>query len=123
MVYAMGGPVRFVEDWTRFLPEAPVIREVPAPATGTISAIQGEALGLAVVALGGGRQVESDIVNPAVGLSDVVALGDKVTKGQPLARVHAAREAQADAAVQAVQSAITIGGQAPTPNLVLETIT
>ena len=123
MVYAMGGPVRFVEDWTRFLPEAPVIREVPAPATGTISAIQGEALGLAVVALGGGRQVESDIVNPAVGLSDVVALGDTVTKGQPLARVHAAREAQADAAVQAVQSAITIGGQAPTPNLVLETIT
>ena len=123
MVYAMGGPVRFVEDWTRFLPEAPVIREVPAPATGTISAMQGEALGLAVVALGGGRQVESDIVNPAVGLSDVVALGDTVTKGQPLARVHAAREAQADAAVQAVQSAITIGGQAPTPNLVLETIT
>ena len=123
MVYAMGGPVRFVEDWTRFLPEAPVIREVPAPATGTISAIQGEALGLAVVALGGGRQVESDIVNPAVGLSDVVALGDKVTKGQPLARVHAAREAQADAAVQAVQSAITIGGQAPETKLVLETIT
>ena len=123
MVYAMGGPVRFVEDWTRFLPEAPVIREVPAPATGTISAIQGEALGLAVVALGGGRQVESDIVNPAVGLSDVVALGDTVTKGQPLARVHAAREAQADAAVQAVQSAITIGGQAPETKLVLETIT
>ena len=123
MVYAMGGPVRFVEDWTRFLPEAPVIREVPAPATGTISAMQGEALGLAVVALGGGRQVESDIVNPAVGLSDVVALGDKVTKGQPLARVHAAREAQADAAVQAVQSAITIGGQAPETKLVLETIT
>lgn len=124
MVYAMGGPVHFVEDWARFLPEAPVIREVAAPAAGTVTAIDGEALGLTVVELGGGRQVETDVVNPAVGLSDVVSIGDTLTKGQPLARVHAAREAQADAAVKAVRSAITIGdGPARTPALILEHIT
>ena len=123
MVYAMGGPVRFVEDWARFLPEAPVIREVAAPTSGTITAFDGEALGLAVVALGGGRQVETDTVNPAVGLSDVVTLGENVSKGQPLARIHAAREAQADEAARAVQAAITIGKTAPDTPLVLERIT
>ncbi|WP_299784758.1 thymidine phosphorylase [uncultured Marivita sp.] len=123
MVYAMGGPVRFVEDWARFLPEAPVIREVPAPEAGTVTAIDGEALGLTVVELGGGRQVETDIVDPAVGLSDVVSIGDTVRKGQPLARIHAAREAQADAAEEAVRAAITLGkGPASVPDLILEHI-
>ncbi len=123
MVYAMGGPVEFVDNWARFLPEAPVIREVPAPVAGRVSAIEGETLGLAVVGLGGGRQVESDVVNPAVGLSDVVSLGDTVAKGQPLARVHAARETQADAAVAAVQAAITLTGPVAEAPLVLERIT
>jgi len=124
MVYAMGGPVHFVEDWVRFLPEAPVIREVTAATSGTVTAIDGEALGLTVVALGGGRQVESDVVNPAVGLSDVVSVGDRVTKGQPLARVHAARESQADEAEQALRAAITLtDGPATAPPLVLEHIT
>ncbi|WP_292290623.1 thymidine phosphorylase [Marivita sp.] len=124
MVYAMGGPVHFVEDWVRFLPEAPVIREVTAPASGTVTAIDGEALGLTVVSLGGGRQVESDVVDPAVGLGDVVSIGDTITKGQPLARIHAAREGQADAAENAVRAAITLGdGPATAPKLVLEQIT
>ncbi|TNF60911.1 MAG: thymidine phosphorylase, partial [Rhodobacteraceae bacterium] len=62
MIAAMGGPVGFVEDWRRFLPEANVIREVPSPGDGHVAAIDGEALGLAVVALGGGRQVEADAI-------------------------------------------------------------
>ncbi len=124
MVYAMGGPVHFVQDWVRFLPEAPVIREVTATTSGTATTIDGEALGLTVVALGGGRQVETDVVNPSVGLSDVVSIGDRVTKGQPLARIHAARESQADEAEQAVRAAITLGdGTASPPKLVLEHIT
>ncbi|WP_421905288.1 thymidine phosphorylase [Mameliella sp.] len=123
MVYALGGPLSFVEDWRRFLPEATVILEVPAPADGVVTAMDGEALGLVVVDLGGGRRVETDVVNPAVGLSDMVRLGDKVRRGQPLCRVHAAREGQAAAAAQAVLDAITLGESAParTP-LVLERV-
>lgn len=123
MVAAMGGPVRFVDDWQRFLPEATVIREVPAPASGYVTAMNGEALGLAVVALGGGRQVESDVVDPTVGFSEVVALGDRVQKGQPLLRIHAAREEHARAAAQTVLSAISIGAAEPeVPPLVHERI-
>jgi thymidine phosphorylase len=124
MVYALGGPLDFVENWQRFLPEAPVIREITATQSGTVTAIDGEALGLIVVDLGGGRRVETDQVTPAVGLTDVVRLGDKITKGQPIAVIHAAREAQAEAAAENLHRAITIGeGTAPQTPLVLERIT
>nr|WP_319949300.1 thymidine phosphorylase [uncultured Shimia sp.] len=115
MVAAMGGPVTFTENWRRFLPEATVIREVGAPETGYVQAIDGEALGLAVVALGGGRQVESDLVDPSVGLSDVVRLGDKVQKGQPILRIHAAREDAAQHAERAVLAAFAIGAEPMSP--------
>lgn len=124
MVYALGGPLAFVDDWRRFLPEATVILEVPAPSDGVVTQMDGEALGLAVVDLGGGRRVETDVVDPAVGFSDVVRLGDKIAKGQPLLRVHAAREEQAAAAAQVVLQSITLGEDAPDAvPLVMERIT
>ncbi len=115
MMAAVGGPVQLVENWARFLPEANVIQEVPAPETGYVTAIDGEALGLAVVALGGGRQVESDVIDPSVGLSDLVRLGAKVAKGQPLAVVHASREDTAHQAAQTVLNAITVAADPVTP--------
>ncbi|MBY5934169.1 thymidine phosphorylase [Tateyamaria omphalii] len=123
MIAAKGGPMQFVENWPRFLPEATVIREIAAQGSGYITAINGEALGLAVVDLGGGRKVESDVINPAVGMSDVVRLGAKVSKGQPLCVIHAARFADADRAEAAVRAAIRVGAQPPTlPELIAERI-
>ncbi|WP_420586581.1 thymidine phosphorylase [Ruegeria sp.] len=124
MMAAVGGPLQFVDNWSRYLPEASVILEVSAPESGYVTAIDGEALGLAVVALGGGRQVEGDVIDPAVGLSGIIRLGDKVDKGGPLAVVHAAREDAARETAEAVSKAITIGAEAPTePTLVHERIT
>ncbi|MEP4431934.1 MAG: thymidine phosphorylase [Hyphomicrobiales bacterium] len=123
MIAAMGGPVRFVENWARFLPEATVIREVTATENGFVSAIDGEALGLAVVALGGGRQRESDAIDPAVGLSNVVSLGEKIKRGQPVATIHAARETSASRIEADVQKAIKIANKKPeSPELVRERI-
>lgn len=123
MVADMGGPVKFAENWARFLPEATVIREVSAEQSGYITAIDGEALGLAVVAMGGGRFVETDRINPAVGYSNVARLGTKVSKGHPLAIVHAGRPDRADVAERALRAAITIGSIKPTlPNLIHERI-
>lgn len=108
MMAAVGGPVHFVDTWSRFLPEASVIQEIPAPRDGYVTAIDGEALGLVVVELGGGRQVESDEIDPAVGLSDILRLGDRVSKGDPIAVVHATREDTARLAADDVLAAITI---------------
>lgn len=123
MIAALGGPLRFAEDWQRFLPEATVLREVSAREAGIVQAIDGEALGLAVVDLGGGRAVESDPVDPAVGLAGAVRIGARVEKGQPLAVIHASRPAQADRAAQAVRAAITLGEKSVTsPDLIVERV-
>ncbi|GAB1362215.1 hypothetical protein MASR1M32_14510 [Rhodobacter sp.] len=97
--------------------------EVPALADGFVTAIDGEALGHAVVHLGGGRLREGDRVNPSVGLSDLAGLGEEAGAGVPLAMVHAANEEAAWAAVEAVQAAYRVGPVAPQePDLVLKRI-
>jgi thymidine phosphorylase len=108
MIRGMGGPVSFVDTWSRFLPEAPVIIEVAAPHAGVISAWDGHALGQTVVDLGGGRRVETDLVNPSVGIDHVLPIGTPVTKGQAVARIHAARIETAHSAKAAVLSALRI---------------
>ncbi len=113
MIAAMGGPVHFTDQWQRFLPEATVIMEIEAPCAGYVAAMQGEAMGLAAITLGAGRQVESDRVDPAVGIDKVLPLGAKVSKGQPLCRLHAARTDQADRAAEMLRAAITISDGTP----------
>ena len=113
MVAAQGGPADFVERWPDRLPSAPVMREVPCPGAGFVAAVNGEALGLAVVRLGGGRQREGDRINPSVGLSDLAGIGEEASRDLPLAMVHAATEAEAEAAVRAVQAAYVIVSEVP----------
>ncbi|WP_112311079.1 thymidine phosphorylase [Pseudogemmobacter bohemicus] len=119
MVAAQGGPSDFVERWPDRLPAAPVVVEVPAPAVspegGIITAIDGEALGHVVLALGGGRAREGARINPSVGLSDLAAPGEDVAGGAPLAMIHAASIESAEAAIAAVQRAYRIGDWAGLP--------
>ena len=122
MIAALGGPPDMAIDWRTHLPKAPVVGEVTAPKSGFVHAMDGEALGLAVVALGGGRKVETDRVNPAVGLSDVVGLGTQVQRGDPLCVLHAADEDSAMEAAVAVQNAISIGEAGAHGPLILEGI-
>ena len=124
MVAAQGGPRDFLERWADLLPAATVIRDVPSPAAGFVRAIDGQALGLAVVGLGGGRQREGDRVNPSVGLSDLAGIGQAIAAGDPLCRVHAATEAQADEAMAQVQAAYGLGpSPVAEPPLILQRIT
>jgi thymidine phosphorylase len=123
MVAAQGGPADFVERWPDRLPSAPVVLEVPALADGFVASIDGEALGHAVVRLGGGRLREGDKVNPSVGLSDLAGIGEETGEGVPLAMVHAATEDAARAAMVAVQAAYGIRDTAPKePDLIQKRI-
>jgi thymidine phosphorylase len=105
MVAALGGPADVLKTFDYDLPEAPVMREIVAREAGHVAAIDGFALGQAVVALGGGRLRGDDKVDPRVGLTDLARLGEAVAKGGPLACVHAATESAADAAEAAVRAA------------------
>jgi thymidine phosphorylase len=117
MVAALGGPADVLADAQ--LPAAPVRRAVPALRGGVLAAMDTRTLGLAVVALGGGRRRIGDAVDPRVGLADVRPLGQAVSRGEALAVVHARSAAEADAAVAQVQAAMTIADSAPPPAAVI----
>ena len=116
MVAALGGPADLLENPDRYLAAAPVQREVHATTPGHVTAIDTRALGVAVVALGGGRTRVQDPIDPAVGLSHVAGLGTPAgPQNRPLAIVHARSEDAAEAAAKAIRSAFTIGDSAPAP--------
>ncbi len=113
MISELGGPGDFVERWRDRLPAAPVTAEISVNRTGYVSAIDGEALGRAVVHLGGGRLVGSDKIDPSVGVSGLAMIGDVVSHEMPIATIHAASEDAADRAAKTVLSAYTISETAP----------
>jgi thymidine phosphorylase len=108
MVRALGGPGALLERPDDHLPSAPVQRPVHLPAPGVIDAIDARALGLAVIALGGGRQRPTDPIDHAVGLAEVKGLGEAVGPRQPFAIVHARSEAAAEAVCAGIAAAVTV---------------
>lgn len=112
MVTALGGPADLVERPDNYLPAAPVVLPVYAPQDGVVQSIDTRAIGLAVVALGGGRCAPHDTIDPAVGLSQLTFPGEAVGANRPLALVHARDLAQAEQAAAAVQAAYVIADDA-----------
>jgi thymidine phosphorylase len=113
MVAAHGGPTDFIERPEKYLPAAPVEREVAATDGGFITGIATREIGLAVVTLGGGRRRPDDRIDPAVGLSRLTPVGAQVRKGEALVLVHARNEADAEQAMVAVRAAYTVGPVKP----------
>lgn len=109
MVVALGGPHDLVERHKTHLKAAPVIRAVYPERTGIVHAIATRDVGVAVVALGGGRTRPQDAVNHAVGLTELAQIGAAVDRDRPLGIVHAQTEADADAAARALRRAYTLG--------------
>ena len=102
MVSALGGPADFLERAAHYLPAAPMIVAVKAPKNGFVSAIATRDIGLAVVALGGGRTRPQDPVDHAVGLTRLMPIGAEVQKGDAICLVHARNQAQVDAATASI---------------------
>jgi thymidine phosphorylase len=119
MVASLGGPADLLDRPGAHLAQARVVADVPSPATGRVLEIDTRAVGFAVVSLGGGRTAPGQAVDPGVGFDRLIPRGANVTKGEPLARVHAASRDAAEAAASTLVSAYTIGdGRPEAPPLV-----
>jgi pyrimidine-nucleoside phosphorylase/thymidine phosphorylase len=123
IVEAQGGDPRAIDDPSR-LPRAAARRDVPAPASGVIEAIDAEAVGLAAMALGAGRVRVEDRIDPAVGLVVHKRLGERVERGEPLCTLHVGAAGEAPERVAArAGAAWRIGaGPARVPPLLIERI-
>jgi thymidine phosphorylase len=111
MVAALGGPRDVLADAA--LPEAPCLRDIACTRDGVVAAIDTRAIGLAVIALGGGRNVSGAQIDVRVGFDRIVARGSAVRRGEPLARVHAASPADAERAAAAFTAAIHVSDVPP----------
>ena len=119
MVSALGGPADLIDNPDKHLEQAPVVVPAPALTAGFANVRDCRAIGLAVVALGGGRRRPTDEIDFAVGLTELVGLGEEVAAGQPLAMVHARTEAAAQQAIKEIQAAYEISPVALTANPVI----
>ncbi|MCF5848191.1 thymidine phosphorylase [Aeromonas veronii] len=113
MVTGLGGPADFIERYDAYLPKAAIVRPVFAANSGFVTAMDTRELGLAVVAMGGGRRAAGDKLDYAVGLTDFIRLGQSVDADKPIAMIHAQTEEQYAQAASMVQAAVLIGGERP----------
>ena len=95
------------------LPSAPVVKEVSATRDGVVTRLRAHAVGVAALELGGGRRTKEDVIDHAVGVVLHVKRGQKVSRGQLLADVHARDEESAGRGVVSVLDAYDIGDDAP----------
>lgn len=113
MVSAMGGPADLIEKPAQYLASAPVVQDIKAAQSGYLASLDTTAMGMAVVRLGGGRAHPAQVIDPAVGFSDLLPLGSQVAAGEVIARVHAASAAAADKAASEYLAALTFSDSAP----------
>ena len=119
---ADGSALRAYERWIRAqggdpdlaaLPLAPVVQEVSATRDGVVTRLGALGVGVVTLELGGGRRTKEDAIDHAVGVVLHVKRGQKVSRGQLLADVHARDEESAGRGVVAVLDAYEIGDEAP----------
>jgi thymidine phosphorylase len=123
MVRELGGPGDLLEAPDEHLSAAPVTIAAEPVEAGTIASVDVRAVGLAVVALGGGRTRETDPVDHAVGLTEVAAPGETVEPGgRPLALVHAADAEAAERTADSLRAAFGLGDAPLVPPPVLEVL-
>ena len=113
MVAALGGPADILEAPDRHLAAAPVVRAATPERPGVVTAMDCRAVGLVVTGLGGNRRHEDDVIDPAVGLTEIAPTGAEVGPDRPLAVVHAASESAADEAIDALRAAVTVHDEPP----------
>jgi thymidine phosphorylase len=117
MTAALGGPSDFVDNHAKYLPRAPVVR--PVRADGILAEVDTRAVGNAIIELGGGRRKVGDKLDLSVGFTDVASIGTRIDAERPLAVIHAATEADADAAESNLLAACRLSAETPEPRPVI----
>ncbi len=105
MIAAQGG------DPDAALPVARHVEVVAAESDGVIAGMDAMAVGLAAWRLGAGRAKQGDAVQAAAGVTWSAAVGDRVTKGQPLFALHTDTPERIERAKDALVGAVSYSDQ------------
>jgi len=111
MVAALGGPSDFVENSSKHLVAAPVVRSIHA--AGYLTTVNTRGVGNAIIELGGGRHQVGEVLDLSVGFSNIASIGTLLDDHTPLAVVHAASEDDAAQAEALLLAACTTSPDMP----------
>jgi len=108
LVAAQGGESRVADDVAR-LPQAKLKFPLATPRPGWVGDVNALGVALAALRLGAGRAKTDDRIDPAVGVSALVKIGERVEAGAPLCLIHANDEAALAEARTILGKAIVVG--------------
>jgi pyrimidine-nucleoside phosphorylase len=114
IVAAQGGDTELV-DHPEQLPQARLIVPLHATGGGTVQSVDAREIALAALRLGAGRLRVEDAIDPTVGVSQLVKIGETVGPGERLCFIHANDEQALAAAQVQISGAFTFGDRPPVP--------
>ncbi len=114
MCAAQGGDPKVIENY-KLMPTAKKLFEVKAPADakGFVSEVDALKCGHAIMALGGGRAAVTDKVDHAVGIADLIKIGEPVAAGTRLCTLHVNDDAKGAKAEAFIREAIKFSSIVP----------
>ena len=89
MVSHLGGPNDIIQDYSKSILKAPIIKPIYSDKSGYINRINTRGIGILITKLGGGRVSPTDKIDYSVGLSEIASLGEYIEKDKPICFVHA----------------------------------
>jgi len=123
-IEAQGGDPRVCDAPSDFLPLVSETVKVESPRSGFISKVDTTEIGHAIAAIGGGRVRIEDAVDPTVGFTSELKLGDEVRAGEAIGTVYCADAAAGAEAARRIQASYHVEEKPPAqlPKLVKEII-
>ncbi len=122
MISAQGGDARVIDEPSR-LPQAKMKVPLVSLRAGFVCEVDAMGVALAALRLGAGRAKAEDKIDHAVGVSDLVKIGERVEAGAPLGVIHANDEGALRQAKAMLAKAIVVGdAPAATPKLIDEIV-
>jgi pyrimidine-nucleoside phosphorylase len=112
IISAQGGDVRVIDN-PDLLPRAAHVEEFRSRANGFVTRCDARSLGMASNTLGAGRNRVDDIIHPAVGLYLEKKIGDQVSRGDVLCRIHWHDEERLKNAMPLIKQAFEVKAQPP----------
>ncbi|GAW91685.1 pyrimidine-nucleoside phosphorylase [Calderihabitans maritimus] len=122
MIAAQKGLPEVVHN-LELLPQAPCQEEFRSPAEGVVEKINAEAVGLAAMILGAGRETKESSIDLSAGIVLHKKVGDAVAKDEVLAVLHSSERWRIEAAREKLREAYIISNQEVKPQpLIYEVI-
>ena len=108
IIVAQGGDPRVLTDPSA-LPRSAIAEPFVSREGGWVSRVDARGVALAALRLGAGRARAEDRVDPAVGISGLAKIGERIPVGGLLGVIHASDPAAAGEARSMLAEAITVG--------------